>query len=290
MIEFIEHRADILLCTSIIESGLDISAANTIIIDRADMLGLSQLYQLRGRVGRSNMQAYAYLFFPVNRVLNEEAEKRLQAISENTELGSGFRIAMHDLEIRGAGNVLGPEQSGDIIAIGYELYTNLLEEAVANLTDQEKDVVFDTAVDIRYTGFIPDSYIEGDREKFEIYRKISSSRHLEQTGEIRREITDRYGPIPEEVEILFKISALRSHARKARIVSIIEKDQSITMVFSPVSRVNSEKIFSLIKKQPENYSIIPQNPDSFFLRNFPAGFNEKLLFIEKTIEYIGLSS
>ena len=188
----------ILVATTIIENGIDIPNVNTIIIDRADMYGVSQLYQLRGRVGRSDRKAYAYLLYPGNRSLSEIAMKRLQVISDFTELGSGFKIAMKDMEIRGAGNLLGRDQSGSICSVGFDMYMKKLNEAVLRLS-QSKDFKpeHEVLLELEYTGFIPETYVKNPQTKMEIYKKIAAVLTTAELDGVYNELTDHFGPVPE---------------------------------------------------------------------------------------------
>ena len=228
VLAFMQHEYDVLLCTTIIESGVDIPNANTIIIDNAHTLGLTQLYQLRGRVGRGNVRAYAYLLYPPHTPLSSEARQRLAAIQEATELGAGFQIAMRDMEIRGAGNILGAEQSGHIAAVGLDLYTRMLAHAVEELRSgrpiiEPEDVNIDIAIDSR----IPESYIEDESTRLSMYHRISSASSPRELGELRAELTDRFGPPPPEAERIFDLVRLRHTARELGITSIIERDGTI---------------------------------------------------------------
>ncbi len=246
MLAFLERKFDVLVATKIIESGLDIPSVNTIIINRADRFGMAELYQLRGRVGRSNVQAYAHLLTPPISVLPRETVRRLQAIEEFTELGSGFNLAMRDLEIRGAGNLLGGEQSGFIESMGFEMYTKILEEAVAELKEQEFQDVFDketkrrttenqTLVEADFDVRIPESYIENDNERLTIYRRlfaVSTNEHLE---EISSELTDRFGKHPEEAENLFNLVRVRLKASKLGFRKINISPEGMMIEFPPES-------------------------------------------------------
>ncbi|NLC91985.1 MAG: transcription-repair coupling factor, partial [Treponema sp.] len=206
---------NVLIATTIIENGIDIPNVNTIIIDRADMYGVSQLYQLRGRVGRSDRQAYAYLLYPGNKSLSEVAMKRLQVISDFTELGSGFKIAMKDMEIRGAGNLLGKDQSGDVYSVGFDLYVKLLNEAVHKLSKDKSYVeASEVLMEMEYTGFIPDSYIVNPQIKMEIYKKIASVVTESEFNSVLSELIDRFGPIPDEVSSLLSLAEIRIICRK----------------------------------------------------------------------------
>ena len=232
MLDFYNNEYDVLVCTTIIEAGLDIPNVNTIIISDADKMGLSQLYQLRGRVGRSNRLAYAYLTYQKDKVLNEVAEKRLQAIREFTEFGSGFKIAMRDLEIRGAGNLLGREQHGHLEAIGYDLYIKLLEDTVKELKGEEVTEAVDTSIELKISAFIPESYISDENQKIEIYKKIAYIGSQEDIYDIEEEIEDRFGDLPQVVRNLLDISYIKHLAGKCNVVSITQKKNSILVKFS----------------------------------------------------------
>lgn len=232
MLDFYNNEYDVLVCTTIIEAGLDIPNVNTIIINDADKMGLSQLYQLRGRVGRSNRLAYAYFTYQRDKVLNEVAEKRLQAIREFTEFGSGFKIAMRDLEIRGTGNLLGREQHGHMEAIGYDLYIKLLEDTVRELKGEAVTEAVDTSIELQISAFIPESYIADENQKIEIYKKIAYISSHEDLYDIEEEIEDRFGDLPEVVRNLLDISYIKHLARKCGIVSIAQKKNNIIVKFS----------------------------------------------------------
>ncbi|MBI5117108.1 transcription-repair coupling factor [Candidatus Poribacteria bacterium] len=209
MLQFLERQIDVLVCTTIIESGLDIPNVNTMLINRADKFGLADLYQLRGRVGRYTRRAYAYLLIPGRQALSEVAQKRLKAIEEFSELGSGFKIALRDLEIRGAGNILGAEQHGDIAAVGFEMYCQLVEEAVAELKGQKPEKLLLPTAEFDVDCFIPDDYVASPAQKLDLYKKIGLAKTEEDIGAIADEIADRYGPLPFETENLLKIARLR---------------------------------------------------------------------------------
>ena len=211
---FVNKEFDVIVCTTIIESGVDMPNVNTIVVEDADKMGLAQLYQIRGRVGRSNRQAYAYLTFKRDKVLNEIAEKRLQAIREYTEFGSGFKIAMRDLQIRGAGNLLGPEQHGHLETVGYETYCRLLEETVNELKGlPNRKMEEDINIDISIDAYIDNSYIEDEKYKLEIYKTISTIQSEEDAMEIKDELIDRFGDIPEEVINLINIVLINNMSR-----------------------------------------------------------------------------
>jgi transcription-repair coupling factor (superfamily II helicase) len=206
---FLAGDADVLVSTTIIESGLDIPQANTLVVERADMLGLAQLYQIRGRVGRSDVTAHAYLFYPDARELTPEAKARLATLADHTELGAGFQIAMRDLEIRGAGDLLGAEQSGHVAALGFELYVEMLNEAVAELTGQKRVVARPVRIDARVDAYVPGQYIQAEALKIDLHRRIALAEHEDELRELRAATEDRYGPLPEPVENLFKLQEAR---------------------------------------------------------------------------------
>jgi transcription-repair coupling factor (superfamily II helicase) len=205
MLSFLAGDADVLVSTTIIESGLDIPQANTLVIERADTLGLAQLYQIRGRVGRSDVTAHAYLFYPDGHELTPEARARLATLADHTELGAGFAIAMRDLEIRGAGDLLGAEQSGHVAAVGFELYVELLGEAVAELSGARRAVARPVRVDAHIDAYVPSAYIPSEAQKIDLHRRLALAESEEELRELRAAAEDRYGPVPEPVEHLFAI-------------------------------------------------------------------------------------
>ena len=230
----IDHEIDVLVCTTIIETGVDVPNANTLIIDHADRLGLSQLHQIRGRVGRSTRRAYAYFTFTRNKVLSEIAEKRLSAIREFTEFGSGFKIAMRDLEIRGAGNILGGEQHGHMESVGYDLYVKLLSEAIS-LEKGEKPAPVDGGclIDLQVQAHIPESYIENLSQRLEIYRRIADIRDHEDAADVIDELIDRFGEPPRSVQGLVDVALLRNMATRAGLAEV--KQQQTTLLLYPQS-------------------------------------------------------
>jgi transcription-repair coupling factor (superfamily II helicase) len=243
MIDFIDREFDVLVCTTIIESGVDIPNANTIVIDNADTLGLTQLYQLRGRVGRGSNRAYAYLLYRPRKPLSVEAEARLEAIQEATELGAGMRVAMRDMEIRGAGNILGAEQSGHIADVGYELYLRLLSQAVEEIRAgkpvQEQAPV---TLDLPLTALIPASYIPDVELRLSIYRTIAAVARPWEVQQVREELVDRFGDIPEEVERLFSLISLRLKSEALGIESIVEREREIVLRPVDTSVVDRQRI------------------------------------------------
>ncbi|MDY4833099.1 MAG: transcription-repair coupling factor, partial [Treponema sp.] len=278
----------VLIATTIIENGIDIPNVNTIIIDRADMYGVSQLYQLRGRVGRSDRKAYAYLLYPENKALSEVAMKRLQVISDFTELGSGFKIAMKDMEIRGAGNLLGRDQSGDVYSVGFDMYVRLLNDAVNKLTKQ-KDYIEQTEVlmELEYTGFIPDSYITNPQIKMEIYKKIAAITDEKEFDAVLSELDDRFGPIPDEVSSLLALAEIRIICKKLSISSIKERQGEVRVEFSQVSKLSIDKILKLIKENPGTIRLNPQLPNVLFIKLGKIGLKEKSEFIREKLSQLG---
>mgnify|MGYP001004896783 FL=1 len=249
MFDFINGEIDVLVSTTIIETGLDISNVNTMIIDDADKLGLSQLYQLRGRVGRSNRTAYAFLMYKKDKMLKEVAEKRLQAIREFTDLGSGFKIAMRDLEIRGAGNILGDEQHGHMEAVGYDLYCKMLNEAVKGLKgDIPYEETYETTVDANIDAYIPSTYIKSEAVKLEMYKRVADIENEEEFLDMEEELIDRFGELPKSVENLLNIALIKALAHKAFITNIIQKNESIKLVMYNKARVDVTKIPHLLEK------------------------------------------
>jgi transcription-repair coupling factor (superfamily II helicase) len=217
MLEFLRGDADVLVCTSIVESGLDIPTANTLIVERADLFGLAQLYQIRGRVGRSRERAYAYLLYPSHAALSEEASKRLATLSDYTELGSGFKIAMRDLEIRGAGNLLGTGQSGHIAAVGYDLYCQMVSEAVAELKGEPVKEPAEIKLDLPLAANLPREYVQKEELRLEAYRRLASVTTDDEVQDIRAEWEDRYGPLPPPAEALLAVARLRAEASRTGV-------------------------------------------------------------------------
>lgn len=277
----------VLVATTIIENGIDIPNVNTIIIDRADMYGVSQLYQLRGRVGRSDKKAYAYLFYPKNKALSEVAMKRLQVISDFTELGSGFKIAMKDLEIRGAGNLLGRDQSGDVYSVGFDMYIRLLNDAISLLTKQ-KDYVPQTEVlmELEYTGFIPDTYVQNLQTKMEIYKKIAAVQEKDELDNIYIELLDRFGPIPDEVMSLITLAEIRCICKKLNISSIKEKNGIVQVEFMKVSEINIDKVLRLIKESSNLVQLNAAKPNILILKTGKIGLKEKSAFICEKLSFL----
>lgn len=264
MADFINGEIDVLVSTTIIETGLDIPNANTMIIHDADRMGLSQLYQLRGRVGRSNRTSYAFLMYKRDKLLREEAEKRLQAIREFTELGSGIKIAMRDLEIRGAGNVLGAEQHGHMEAVGYDLYCKMLNQAVLALKGEtlEEDS-YETVVECDIDAYIPVSYIKNEYQKLDIYKRISDIETEEEYMDMQDELMDRFGDIPHSVENLLKIAAIRALAHRAYVTEVVINRQEVRLTMYQKARLRVEKIPDLVRSYKGDLKLVPGDVPSF---------------------------
>jgi len=257
MLDFMNHEYDVLLCTTIIENGLDIPNVNTLIVKDSGMMGLAQLYQLRGRVGRSNRVAYAYFTYSKDKSLSEAAEKRLAAIREFTELGSGFKIAMRDLEIRGAGNILGVEQHGHIAAVGFDLYSRLLEEAVREAKGEEVPVPADTSIELPVEAYIPDDYITDTNQKVAIYKRIASFDSLEEIPEMEDELVDRYGDLPAPVNNLLAVAKIRVLAGKLKIKSISLVSNHLRLLLHPGQTLAGEDLVAAGSHYPNRvkYSV-----------------------------------
>ena len=249
MESFINHEINVLVCTTILESGIDIPNANTIIVENADRLGLAQLYQIRGRVGRSDKQAYAYVTYKRDKLLSEVADKRLKAIKEFTEFGSGFKIAMRDLEIRGAGSMLGEMQHGHMEQVGYDTYCKLLDEVIKEMQGIEVVEEQDVQIDLAVSSYIPDNFIENSSQKIEIYQNIALCRTEEELQNVIDEVIDRYGRLPKELENLIDIARIKQLARKANILKIAQRENGIVFYF--VKEKNKpEMVNTLITKYP----------------------------------------
>ena len=279
MHRFIHGGSQVLVATTIIENGIDIPNVNTIIIDRADLYGISQLYQLRGRVGRSGKKAFAYLFYPADKALSEIAMKRLQIISDYTDLGSGFKIAMKDMEVRGAGNLLGRQQHGEIASVGFDMYLRILDEAVAELQPDKEDSAPDAYLELDYSGFIPDSYIKEPDEKMEVYKKIASIQSDYELERIVGELIDRFGPLPDELHSLMSLAELRILCKKLYISSLQERKGKVRIEFSRVSAINVDKVLHMIQNSGGTTRLDPSNPNILLMDTGIVSLREKSEFI-----------
>lgn len=284
---FIRGDFHVLLSTTIIENGIDIPNVNTIIIDRADMFGVSQLYQLRGRVGRSDVPAYAYLLYPEKRALSEVAMKRLQIISDNTELGSGFKIALKDLEMRGAGNLLGKEQHGDIQVVGFSMYLRLLDKAIANLEQEAaEEEAPEPILELEYTGFIPDSYIKDMMEKMEVYKRIVSVSTESELDQVYQELEDRFGSIPDEVQSILSLPEIRIICKKLFVSSLKEREGKLTVEFSRLAKISADKVVRLIKLSGGSVYLDKHRPNCLVIKTGNIGLKEKSEFIRDRLGFL----
>ena len=287
MAGFINGEIDVLVSTTIIETGLDISNANTMIIHDADRMGLSQLYQLRGRVGRSNRTSYAFLMYKRDKLLREEAEKRLQAIREFTELGSGIKIAMRDLEIRGAGNVLGAEQHGHMEAVGYDLYCKMLNQAVLALKGEtlEEDS-YDTVVECDIDAYIPGRYIKNEYQKLDIYKRISAIETEEEYMDMQDELMDRFGDIPRSVENLLKIASIRALAHQAYVTEVVINRQEVRLTMYQKAKLQVEKIPDMVRSYKGDLKLVPGDVPSFHYIDRRNKNQDSLEMMEKAEEIL----
>ncbi|MBI2088707.1 MAG: transcription-repair coupling factor [Deltaproteobacteria bacterium] len=263
MLDFLENRVQVLVCSAIIESGLDFPNANTIIINRADRFGLAQLYQLRGRIGRSHRRAYAYLLIPGETIMTRDAERRLKALQELDELGGGFKLALHDLEIRGAGNLLGREQSGHISAVGFELYTEMLEQAVRELKGEALKPEVEPEIRLGIPAYFPDHYIPDTNQRLLFYKRLASLGDPQELEAIKEELRDRYGVFSEEVENLFRVMDLRRILKDHLVQQIVYHDARVSLLFHPESPVKVERLLELIGKEKARYRLSPGGRVSF---------------------------
>ena len=263
MYDFINGEIDVLVSTTIIETGLDISNVNTMIIHDADKMGLSQLYQLRGRVGRSNRMAYAFLLYRRDKALKEVAEKRLAAIREFTDLGSGFKIAMRDLEIRGAGNLLGAEQHGHMEAVGYDLYCKMLNEAVRQMKGEIPEEIFNTTIDLDVDAYIPASYIPNEYQKLDIYKRIAAIESEEEMDDMLEELIDRFGDLPKKVQQLLQIANLKALAHSADVAVVEQKQDTYRFVMYEKARSDPGKIPALLEKYRGDLNFKMEEPPVF---------------------------
>ena len=249
MQDFIEKKTNVLVCTTILESGIDIPNANTMIVENADRFGLAQLYQIRGRVGRSNKQAFAYITYRKDKIISEEATQRLKAIKEFTEFGSGFKIATRDLQIRGAGSLFGEVQSGHMEQVGYDMYNKLLDEVVKETKGEKVEEEEEIVIDINLSAYIPEKYIEDVSQKIEIYQDIAECKNEEDIQNIIDEIIDRYGDIPKEVENLMDVARIKNAARSTAVTKIQERQMGIVFTFK---EFDNSKVDTLIDEYRNN--------------------------------------
>jgi len=260
MSDFYHKRHNVLLCTTIIETGIDVPNANTIIIDRADKFGLAQLHQLRGRVGRSHHQAYAYMLTPPPKSISTDAQKRLEAIALAEDLGAGFTLATHDLEIRGAGELLGEEQSGQIQGIGFSLYMEMLEEAIQAIKDGktpnlDKPLHHGAEINLRIPALIPDDYLPDVHNRLIMYKRISSAKNDIEIKELQIEMIDRFGMLPEQTKNLFRLTSLKLIANDLGIVKLDAGSGSGRLEFGSDTKIDPFTLVTLVQKQPKRYKL-----------------------------------
>ena len=287
MYAFINGEIDVLVSTTIIETGLDISNVNTMIIHDSDRYGLSQLYQLRGRIGRSNRTAYAFLMYRRNVMLKETAEKRLAAIREYTDLGSGFKIAMRDLELRGAGNLLGAEQHGHMNAVGYDLYCKMLSEAVKEAKGIHTMEDFETTIDLNMDAFIPDSYISNEYQKLDIYKRIAGIENQQDYDDMLEELLDRFGELPKAVMNLLTIAKIKALAHRVYITEIKQLGRDLKITLYEKAQLNPAGMPALLQKYRRGLQFKNEQEVKFILT--PEGkvldsLTEFLLALEKMVE------
>lgn len=292
MMDFYDGTYDVLLCTTIIESGLDIPTANTLIVFDADRFGLSQLYQLRGRVGRSNRQAYAYFTVRPDRMVSETAQKRLSAIREFTEFGAGFRIAMRDLEIRGAGNILGPEQHGHLSAVGYDMYCKLIEETIREVRgDQAPLTDLETRIELKVNAFLPADYVPDERQRMEIYKRISLLEDRAGREDIEEELLDRFGEAPEAVNNLLDIAHLKSLCRKLGIVHVSHKGFTLAMKLEEKNVPDPVKLIEALAKTDKRLILSASKTPALLLKDVKLTVEQMLplsvKLLEKVVNLIG---
>jgi transcription-repair coupling factor (superfamily II helicase) len=268
MFDFVERRHQLLLCTSIIESGIDIPSANTMIVNRADAFGLAQLYQLRGRVGRSRERAYAYLLVPAGRTITRDAQRRLEVLQAFTELGAGFSIASHDLEIRGAGNLLGPDQSGSIAAIGFDLYSQLLDEAVSEMRGEPPRTQVEPDVNLPLAALIPDDYVPDVHQRLVFYKRFSLIANPDQLADLRAELADRFGELPDEVDNLSELMLIKAEMRDLRLRGMESGPGRLVLTLGTDAALDARKLALLLQRAKGTYRL---TPDMKLIARIPEG-------------------
>jgi transcription-repair coupling factor (superfamily II helicase) len=285
--DFSKGKGNVLVCTTIIENGIDIPNANTLIVCDADKLGLSQLYQLRGRVGRSNRLAYAYFLYRKDKILNETAYKRLSSITEYSELGSGFKIAMKDLEIRGAGNILGREQHGHMMKVGYDMYARLLKETVAELKGEKVEEKINTDVEVDIEAYAPDDYIAAQTERMDFYQNLAACETLDAIKNLQNQLQEVYGTMPRQVENLFAVATLKLLATKASVIRVSVKPGRGEMVFATKESMMNKKVFDALSEcgdrasaSATGYSIVFSSTDYLQKNRLMQAMQEFLLKIQ----------
>ncbi|XDD48219.1 transcription-repair coupling factor [Leptospira sp. WS39.C2] len=285
LVDFYERKYDILITTTIIESGIDMPNVNTLIVKRADMFGLSQLYQIRGRVGRSDRKAYAYMFYPSKKLMTELAEKRLNTIFEYQELGSGFKVAMRDLEIRGAGNLLGKEQSGDIMEVGFDLYVKMLEEAISRIKGEEVRVEVRTAVNLKTNFYLPDEYIPDTKQKIEFYKRFEGSANLDEIEELSLEMEDRFGELPQIAKTFVELEKIRTLASNLGFEFVTEKPEEVLFKCGTYFRGNPDRVIQAMSHF-KGLTIAPSEPSVLRYTNIEKDDLKKIKKLLGILEFL----
>lgn len=282
MVRFVRREIDVLVCTTIIESGLDVPAANTIIINRADRLGLAEIYQLRGRVGRRDVQAYAYLLVPSLSALSEGAERRLKALMQFTELGSGFKLAMSDLQIRGAGNLLGTFQSGHVAAVGYDLYLEILKRTIDEMQGREEEEGIEPEVNLKIPAFIPERYVPDPEQRLHLYRELALAQTLEEIEAFQEELEDRFGPLPQEVKNLVLLAEVKVHLRRKKVRKLDRRGKECVFFFDPQHTLPSKISKKLAQK---GYRVRKTQDGRLYWTYEGEAFLEELLYFLQAEEW-----
>jgi transcription-repair coupling factor (superfamily II helicase) len=289
MCQFLERQFDLLLCTTIIESGLDIPSVNTIIIDRADRFGLAQLYQLRGRVGRRAQQAYAYLLVPGDLVLSTTARKRLEAIEEFNALGSSFRLASRDLEIRGAGNLLGPQQSGYIASVGYRLYCQMLEEAVRTARGEDVPIRVEPELRLEVQGYIPQEYIDSEAQRLELYQRLAAVEHMDALKGLAQEFRDRFGVLPVVTQRLLAVVEIKILARQLGLERIEQRREAVILTFHAQTPVQPDQLLGWLHARGRGFHFESERQVRFALdgETIEARFGHLKKHLQQLLQIVG---
>jgi transcription-repair coupling factor (superfamily II helicase) len=283
MVDFFEHRIDVLVCTSIIESGLDIPNANTILVDRADTFGLAQLYQIRGRVGRSHRRAYAYLLIPGER-MSEDARKRLAVLQDLDDLGAGFRLAAHDLEIRGAGNLLGKAQSGHIGAVGFDMFLRMMEEATQEVRGIIPDVQVEPEIELGAEAFLPDWYVSDIGERLLLYKRLAGAADADSVDALREELEDRFGVLPKEAKAFVRVMRIRPALKRLLVLSLKASDNVVALRLDSRSTVSADLLLAMASRQPKRYRLRPEGV--LMMTVVPGGWDGLVDEIEKLLDVL----
>jgi transcription-repair coupling factor (superfamily II helicase) len=281
--DFYEKKNNVLICTSIIESGIDLPSANTILIHRADTFGLAQLYQIRGRVGRGQQRGYAYLLVPNDASISDDAKKRLDVIQRFVELGSGFNVASHDLDIRGGGDLLGPQQSGNILAVGFDLYLGLLEEAIQELRQAERggspsaqQPEPEPEIKSPFSSFLPEPYVPDVHHRLALYRRLSACKGDDEVDSLEAELIDRFGPLPEEASSLLWLIRVKVHLKRLKVDAITVGPERVVLSPGKNSSLDPIRAIALVSGHPGQYSF---TPESRFVARCSARSMKELYFV-----------